>query len=305
MWVRKGWNNMTTDAFSKRHPLVNFTFFLGAIGFGVVIQHPVYLAAGFLCGTTYYLLLNGRKGLKMLLALVPLFLIMTAINPLFNTYGATLLFYVFGRPYTLEALYYGMAIAAVFVVMLIWFGCYNAVLTSDKFTSLFGNMIPALSLLLVMVLRMIPNLMRKARQFAGARKSIGKGSGDNATNKEKITDGMTILSALTDWALEGGVVTGDSMRSRGYGSAKRTSFVVYRMTGIDSFLLAIQCVLILAVLGAALTGGTTATYTPDFYIAPVSGMHILGLVAYCAYLSIPAVLHIKEAIQWHISRSKI
>ena len=296
---------MSMDAFSKRHPLVNFIFFLGAIGFGVVIQHPVYLAAGFLCGTSYYLLLNGRKGIKMLLGLLPLFLIMTAINPLFNTYGATLLFYVFGRPYTLEALYYGMAIAAVFVVMLIWFGCYNAVLTSDKFTSLFGNLIPALSLLLVMVLRMIPNLMRKARQFAGARKSIGKGSAENATNKEKLTDGMTILSALTDWALEGGVVTGDSMRSRGYGSAKRTSFVVYRMTGIDSFLLVIQCVLILAVLGAALTGGTTATYTPDFYIAPVSGMHILGLVAYCAYLSIPTVLHIKEAIQWHISRSKI
>ena len=296
---------MSMDAFSKRHPLVNFIFFLGAIGFGVVIQHPVYLAVGFLCGITYYLLLNGRKGMKMLLGLLPLFLIMTAINPLFNTYGATLLFYVFGRPYTLEALYYGMAIAAVFVVMLIWFGCYNAVLTSDKFTSLFGNLIPALSLLLVMVLRMIPNLMRKARQFAGARKSIGKGSGDNATNKEKITDGMTILSALTDWALEGGVVTGDSMRSRGYGSAKRTSFVVYRMTGIDFSLLVIQCVLILAVLGTALTGGTTATYTPDFYIAPVSGMHILGLVAYCAYLSIPTVLHIKEAIQWHISRSKI
>ena len=296
---------MSMDAFSKRHPLVNFIFFLGAIGFGVVIQHPVYLAAGFLCGTTYYLLLNGRKGMKMLLGLLPLFLIMTAINPLFNTYGTTLLFYVFGRPYTLEALYYGMAIAAVFVVMLIWFGCYNAVLTSDKFTSLFGNLIPALSLLLVMVLRMIPNLMRKARQFAGARKSIGKGSGDNATNKEKITDGMTILSALTDWALEGGVVTGDSMRSRGYGSAKRTSFMIYRMTGIDSFLLVIQCVLILAVLGTALTGGTTATYTPDFYIAPVSGMHILGLVAYCAYLSMPTVLHIKEAIQWHISRSRI
>ncbi|MBQ3194109.1 MAG: energy-coupling factor transporter transmembrane protein EcfT [Oscillospiraceae bacterium] len=296
---------MSMDAFSKRHPLVNFIFFLGAIGFGVVIQHPVYLAVGFLCGITYYLLLNGRKGMKMLLGLLPLFLIMTAINPLFNTYGATLLFYVFGRPYTLEALYYGMAIAAVFVVMLIWFGCYNAVLTSDKFTSLFGNLIPALSLLLVMVLRMIPNLMRKARQFAGARKSIGKGSAENATNKEKLTDGMTILSALTDWALEGGVITGDSMRSRGYGSAKRTSFMIYRMTGIDSFLLVIQCVLILAVLGTALTGGTTATYTPDFYIAPVSGMHILGLVAYCAYLSIPTVLHIKEAIQWHISRSKI
>ena len=295
---------MSWDAFSKRHPIVNFLFFLGAIGFGVVIQHPAYLAAGFVCGTTYYLLLNGRKGMKMLLALVPLFLIMTVINPLFNTYGATILFFVFGRPYTLEALMYGAAVTAVFVVMLIWFGCYNVVLTSDKFTSLFGNLIPALSLLLVMVLRMIPNLMRKARQFAGARKSIGKGSAENAANKEKLTDGMTILSALTDWALEGGIITGDSMRSRGYGSAKRTSFMIYRMTGIDSFLLVIQCVLILAVLATALTGGTTATYTPDFSIAPVSGMHIWGYIAYCAYLSIPTVLHVKEACAWHISRSR-
>ena len=297
--------SMHTDAFSKRHPIVNFIFFLGAIGFGVVIQHPVYLAAGFVFAAAYYLLLKGRAGFRLLFALVPLFLIMMAVNPLFNTYGATTLFRIFGRPYTLEALLYGAAVAAVLVVMLIWFGCYNAVLTSDKFTSLFGNVIPALSLLLVMVLRMIPNLMRKTAQFAGARKSIGKGSGENATNKEKLTDGMTILSALTDWALEGGVITGDSMRSRGYGCAKRTSFVIYRITGIDAFLLVVQILLAAAVLATAICGGTTATYTPDYYIAPVSGLYLLGFAAYCMFLSIPTVLHIKEAIQWHISRSRI
>ena len=296
---------MALDAFSKRHPVVNFIFLLGAIGFGVVIQHRVYLAVGFAFGTTYYLFLKGRKGIKMLLGLIPLFVGMTLINPLFNVYGATVLFQLFGRPYTLEALYYGAAIAAMFVVMLIWFGCYNDVLTSDKFTSLFGNVIPSFSLLLVMVLRMIPNLMRKAAQFSGARKSIGKGSAENATNKEKLTDGMTILSALTDWALEGGVVTGDSMRSRGYGSAKRTSFMIYRLTNIDLFLLVMQCLLAVIILVTALNGGTTATYTPDFYIAPVSGTAVWGFLAYCGYLSIPTVLHIKEAIQWHISRSKI
>ena len=189
--------------------------------------------------------------------------------------------------------------------MLIWFGCYNAVLTSDKFTSLFGNLIPSLSLLLVMVLRLIPNLMRKAAQLTGARKSIGKGSAEKATNKEKLTDGMTILSALTDWALEGGVVTGDSMRSRGYGSAKRTSFMIYRLTGIDLVLLVLQFLFAAVVLATAMTGGTTATYTPDFYIAPVNAQTVWGFLAYCAYLSIPTVLHIKEAIQWYILRSKI
>ena len=65
---------MNQDAFSKRHPIVNFLFFLGAIGFGVMIQHPMYLLAGFLCSITYYLQLNGSKGLKNLLWMLLLFL---------------------------------------------------------------------------------------------------------------------------------------------------------------------------------------------------------------------------------------
>ena len=296
---------MNQDAFSKRHPIVNFIFFLGAIGFGVMIQHPVYLVAGFLCSSCYYLLLNGRKGLKMLLWLLLFFLLMTAINPLFNVHGKTRLFMLMGRPYTLEGMYYGAAIACALVVMLIWFGCYNAVLTSDKFTCLFGDLIPALSLLLVMVLRLIPNLMRKAKQFLGARKCIGMGGSESAPRKEKVMSGMSIISALTDWALEGSVVTGDAMRSRGYGTSKRSSFMVYRMTGIDFCLLVIQCTLIAVVFASVATGGTGAEYTPDLYIAPLRGFHGLGLASYCGYLLIPTILHIKETIQWHISRSKI
>jgi hypothetical protein len=55
---------MHYDAFSKCHPLVNFLFFVGAIGAGVMIQHPAYLLAGIVTGVVYYLLLNGRKGFK-------------------------------------------------------------------------------------------------------------------------------------------------------------------------------------------------------------------------------------------------
>ena len=79
---------MKYDAFSKCHPAVNFLFFVGAIGCGVVIQHPVYLVAGIVTGAIYYLLLNGRKGWKTLLNLLPVFMILTVINPLFNTLGA-------------------------------------------------------------------------------------------------------------------------------------------------------------------------------------------------------------------------
>ena len=289
------------DAFSKCHPAVNFLFFAGAIGTSVLIQHPMYLLVGILTGATYYLLLNGRKGWKMLLGMAMLFLFLMVINPLFNTFGETPLCYLFGRPYTLEALRYGAVLGGVFVTMLLWFGCYNKVLTSDKFTSLFGNLIPAISLLLVMVFRMVPNLMRKAAQFAGARKSIGKGAGENAATKEKLSDGMTVLGALTSWALEGSVVTGDSMRSRGYGTAKRSSFMIYRLGITDWTLLIVIPSLLALVIAAACLGQMAATYMPEFYISPPSW----GIVPYGIYLLIPIALHTKEAIQWHISRSKI
>ena len=290
---------MNQDAFSKRHPAVNFLFFMGAIGSGVMIRHPAYLLAGILCAAVYYLLLNGRKGWKTILGLLPLFVFLTAINPLFNTQGQRILFRVFGRPYTFEALLYGAAIAALFVAMLLWFGCYNKVLTGDKFTSLFGNLIPAISLLLVMVFRMVPNFIRKAQQINGARNSIGKGTGDTA--KEKLNHGMTVLGALTAWALEGSVVTGDSMRARGYGCAKRGSFMIYRMTAADRLLLAAMASLLALTVTAACLGQMTAAFTPQPDIAPVSW----GILAYIAYLLIPTALQIKEAIQWHSSRSRI
>ena len=301
MWVAVTGKTMRYDTFSKCHPAVNFLFFAGAIGMSVVIQHPAYLLAGIVTGAVYYLVLNGKKGWKTILSLLPMFMILTAINPLFNTLGATPLFHLGSRPYTLEALLYGAALASMFVIMMLWFGCYNKVLTSDKFTCLFGNLIPSVSLLLVMVFRMVPNFIRKTQQIIGARKSIGKGIREDATTKEKLQDGGTVLGALTSWALEGSVVTGDSMRARGYGTAKRSSFMIYRMAGTDWILLVVMLVLLGVTIAAAFFGQFAATFVPTVDIAPVSW----GLAAYTGYLLIPTALHIKEAIQWHISRSKI
>ena len=294
-------NRQLNDAFSKCHPAVNFVFFLGVILAAVLIQHPAYVLAGMVTGAIYYLLLNGSKGLKMLVLLLPLFVFVAAINPLLNTDGQRILFYVLGRPYTLEALWYGIALSGMIVVMILWFGCYNKVLTGDKFTSLFGNLIPAISLLLVMVFRMVPNFIRKARGIAGARKSIGKGAGANATPGEKVTHGLAAMGALTTWALEGSVITGDSMRSRGYGTAKRSSFMIYRMTVTDWLLLVLMVLLMGLTIVAAALGQMSAAFTPAMSVSPVSW----GLICYTLYLMIPIFYYWKEAAQWYISRSKI
>lgn len=289
---------MKRDAFSQCHPAVNFLFFLGAIGFAAVIQHPAYMAAGFVGAACYYLLLSGKKGWKLIAGNLVIFVLISALNPLINHSGKHVLFLVFGKKYTLEALYYGMALASILVVMMLWFGCYSAVLTSDKFTALFGNVIPSLSLLLVMVLRMIPSFTRKAAQLLDVRRSIGKGASQTAKLKEKMKDGVTVLSALTDWALEGSIVTADSMRSRGYGTAKRTNFQIYRMTARDWVLMVLILTFEICVVFA---GGTGAAYTPKLKIDALTW----GFWVYCVFLSIPTVLHIKEVIAWNISISRI
>ena len=294
---------MKQDAFSKLHPAVNLLFFIGAIAFGVLLQHPVYLLAGIFASGGYYCILNGRKGIKNVLLMIPLFVFVALFNPIVNTRGVTVLFTYFDRPYTLEALVYGIAVAATFVLMLLWFGCYGKVLTGDKFTCLFGNLAPSLSLLLVMVFRMIPNLLRKAKQIIGVRSSIGKGT-EKSTFKDKLNSGMTVIGVLTSWALEGSITTSDSMRSRGYGSSKRTSFMIYRMAATDWILAAVMLVLLGIVIFFAANGGMNADFLPERNIIPIKGLNIIGFIAYLGYLLIPIILNANEVIQWNISKLK-
>lgn len=293
------------DAFSRCHPAVGFFFFVGAIGLGAMILHPAYILASGFFAVTYYCLLKGLKGMKMVLISVPLFLFLTFANPLVNHDGERILTYVFGKPYTFEALLYGMVIAGMLIAMLLWAGCYNAVMTSDKFMTLFGGIIPTVSMLLLMVLRLVPNMIRKMGQLSGARKCIGRGAAENATRKEKSVDALNVISALLTWALEGGVITADSMKSRGYGTAQRTAFQTHTMKTADRVLLGIMGALAVMIAVLIARGGTAANYTPIMDITPVTGGYWWGFAAYCVFLSLPTVLYIKEAIQWRISRSRI
>ncbi|MBQ2847482.1 MAG: energy-coupling factor transporter transmembrane protein EcfT [Clostridia bacterium] len=296
---------MKQDAFSKLHPAVNLLFFIGAVCFGVLLQHPIYLLAGIFASGVYYFSLNGRKAIKTILLMIPLFIFITLFNPIVNTRGVTVLFTYLDRPYTLEALVYGIAVAATFVLMILWLGCYGKVLTGDKFICLFGNLAPSLSLLLVMVFRMIPSLLQKAKQIIGVRSSIGKGIEEKSSIKNKLNSGMTVIGVLTSWALEGSITTSDSMRSRGYGTAKRTSFMVYKMTKTDWLFGVVMLILLGIVIFFAANGGMNAEFLPERNITPIKGINTIGFIVYLGYLLIPTILNIKEVIQWNISKSKI
>lgn len=289
--------------FAACHPAVSFLFFVLAIVGSVFFQHPAYLLTSVLAAAGYLLSEKGRKAVPLILGMVPLFLVLSALNPLFNTLGDHRLFTIFGRPYTWEALYYGMVVSGMLAAALLWFSCYSAVMTGDKFTCLFGSLIPALSLILVMILRLIPAYRRKAAQISGARRCVGRSTSGGW--KEGAAEGVTVLSALTSWALEGAIVTADAMRCRGYGAAKRTSFRIYRWRGEETLLLVLLALLFGVTMAGASLGWTRAAFIPALDIAPVRGWAWAGLGAYALLLTIPTLMNLWEAVKWHYFKSKI
>ena len=300
---------MGTDRFSRAHPAVSFGFFLAVILLSVMLLHPAYLLLSLLGAASYLLCLRGRKGVGQVLAMVPVFLLFTAISPLLNplrsAQGGHVLLTVFGRYITWELLCNGAMLSAMFVAMLLWFLCYSQIMTGDKFTTLFAPLLPALSLLLVMILRLVPSYGRKAKQISMARQCIGLGgsSGDKST---ALRGAMANLAALTAWALEGAIITADSMRSRGYGAAKRTNFRLYRFSLCDAILLLAMAALAAITAVAAAAGYARAEFVPNLYIAGSDTLlGAAGLAAWAALLLIPTILHLWEDVTWRSLRSKI
>ena len=293
------------DPFAKYHPAVGFMFFAGAFACSMLTSHPLYLLWGVGCAMLQLALMMGRKMWKVLGGTIPLFLLIAAVNPLFNTRGNTVLFMLMGRPYTLEALAYGVSIALAFVMVMLWFGSYNMIITGDKFIGLFAGLIPQLSFLLVMVFRMISGTARKAAQISNARAMIGKGGSERERLINRVRQGMVILGALTSLSLEDSVVTGDSMRARGYGGAKRSSFMNRRFTLRDGMMMMVLAAFFGVFLILNVLGFSETVFLPEIRLAEPTGVFWTCFAAYGVYLLIPAILTIKEDVQWYISRSGI
>ena len=64
---------------------------------------------------------------------MPLFFLMAIVNPLISHNGQLVVLYVNGNAITIEAILYGVAMSTMIVAIILWFSCYNEVMTSDKF----------------------------------------------------------------------------------------------------------------------------------------------------------------------------
>lgn len=294
------------DAFSGYHPIVNFTYFALVLTCSMVFMHPICLTISLVFAFSYSVQLNGKRAIKFnLLYMLPMLLVTALINPSFNHEGVTILLYLrSGNPLTLESITYGIAAATMFVAIICWFSCYNAVMTSDKFIYLFGRVIPALSLVLSMVLRFVPKFKAQFAVVSEAQRCIGRDI-LNGSPAARLMHGIRILSMMTTWMLENGIETAASMRSRGYGLRGRTAFSLFRFDRRDRSALAFLTLIGGYVITGAYAGAMHVRYFPSMRGVELSAYPATVFGAYALLCALPILINVREDLRWKHSQSSI
>ena len=277
------------DAFSQCHPAVNFFYFMTVILLSMFTSHPVLLGISFLGALCYAIRLKGGwQVIKFnLLFTLPAMVVVAFINPTFNHYGVTFLFYLKTGPVTLEAIVYGIVLASMLFIAILWFSCYNEVMTTDKFVYLFGRVIPALSLVLSKVIR-------------SGQKALGRDM-SNGNLLQKIKYGITILSILITWALENAIETSDSMRARGYGLKGRTAFSIFHFDRRDVKVSVFLAGLMLICIFGFRQGILFAQYNPMIQIGgfPLSIQSVSVYLAWGTICFFPVLIGLWEDLSFH------
>lgn len=285
------------SAFAGSHPALNFLFFASVVAFGMLFFHPALLGISFVAALSYSIRLRGRVMFKTLFCvLLPTLLFVVFLGAAFNHYGVTTLYVLpNGNRVTLEAIAHGFATGGMVLTVLLWFVCYNAVVTTDKFLHVFGRVFPTGALLVSMTLRFIPLLMRRMRKIFEAQRGIGYGGG-------RLRGGLHALSILITWSLEDAVDVSDSMKSRGYGRRGRTSYTRFFWTRRDVILVFGVLALDALVIAGAVAGQTSAMYDPIIFLPAVTAFSYVLFAGYALLCFMPLLLDITEAARWNRSR---
>lgn len=282
------------------------TYFVLVLLFGMYFMHPFCLGISLAGGFLYSIYLNGKSALKFNLKfMLPMLFITALINPAFNHEGATTLVYLDnGNPLTLESIIYGISAATMMISIIMWFSCYNKVMTSDKFIYIFGRIIPSLSLIFSMVLRFVPKFKEQIRQISHAQKCIGRDV-SNGGFIDRVKNGIKIMSIMVTWALENSIETADSMKSRGYGLKGRTAFSIFRFDNRDKLTLTIISVLGAVIVASSRTGLLYYRYFPTMKGTEMGTASIMSFIAYFMLCITPLIINIWEDWKWKRMQLKI
>jgi len=275
--------------FARYHPGVVFSYFVAVIALTFMSLQPAARIVGLLCAI---LIVGWQVGLRSLLRsccfYVVLIVIVALFNALFNPRGLTTVFYFLSNPVSLEALVYGASFGMMLATVLLWFSAYQRLMSQQGFLALFSRIAPNIALMVAKVMAFVPNLLAQGRSITATRRvllaegelnesvvtdlggSLKRGriqqgrirQGRIRQGRENVLFAARLSSQLLEWGMESSLITADSMRARGFGSTKRSSYRSMRLTHRDGIVLVVLAVLIAAAALATYVLSTSFSFYP-------------------------------------------
>ena len=196
------------------------------------------------------------------------------------------------------------------VSVIIWFSNASHMLNADRLLNIFGNMLPTIALMISMVLKFVPELVRKGKCIhetlsvnlpLGAQAKFNvqtklnaqtelntqKNTAFNKT-KTRVKQEMREITTLMANSMEESLQTADSMRSRGWGcSKKRSSYSLQKWYVRDTLALIIICMLAAVNIFFAYNTCTQFSFYPQL---DALNMH-WGYISYLAFLALPFIVY--------------
>lgn len=290
--------------FANYHPIVIFVYFIGLISTAMFAVNPIFQAVALFGGFAFSFALYGASAFwKNLRFYLPLLLLVTLTNPLFSHSGATQLFFINGKPITLEAFMYGAYIGATIISVMLWCKCYSTVFTDDKFLYLFGKVLPKLALVLTMTLRFIPMCKRQIGKVSDAQKAMGLYSCDGFL--KRVKSASTVFISVIAWSLENAMEVSLSMKSKGYGTSRRSAFSPFCFKLNDGLMLALFALLFSLTIYGMITGVLSFEFYPAVGRLDTSPAAVAAYTAFAVLSLLPVFIEIREALAWKYYVSKI
>lgn len=200
----------------RKHPFVDFARCISVLIIACSTNNPVALTI-LLLGS---FVLIGKNKAGFYLGELAVVMTVTLVNVLTNHRGETFLFYMNDNVITLESIVYGIVLGTQIVALCNLCMYLSRNMTSEKVVIVCSYLSPSLSLLVSMSIRSVNRYKNKLVEIFRYQKSQ---SSQNSWF-ELLFISLRTISILINWSLENGIETSDSMKCRGYGSCRRTSY---------------------------------------------------------------------------------
>jgi energy-coupling factor transport system permease protein len=267
--------------------------------FAFLFTNPYYSLTFAICIITLIRIQGIQKEFKgAIKGFIIMGIMIAVINPLTSYQGATRI-YLWGNYFmTLESMIYGVILAFCLILTLLAFTSFNKAVSYQDLLYLFSKKFPAVSIIIIMALRFIPLLNHRL----GEINKLHDFENENSEKKgliNKIKNLVDSLTVMISWTLEESMITTKSMKARGYKTAKRTSYLFYKINRIDVIFTSFTIIAAtLSIIGLIYGNGRINIYPTinfSFDQFPLNIYYFSFLL-----LLLPLIyLEIKEEMVWH------